>query len=511
MKRLKKITTHAILFGLCLSVVAPAATSDAKAKKPKLSSKAVTVTKGKTKTIKLLRTGKKAKVTWKASNKKIKLSRKKKTSVNVKGLKKGTVTLHCKVKIKKKTYKLKCKVKVVEKKAVNTPSIVNTYKNIVPYMGAAVNYGKSAPRELRTANTLSFIKKHYNSITLENEMKPDNILGSYAKTLTVAQAKAKGYYIPEGYSETTVPELNFKEVDGALKVAAQNGLKMRAHTLVWHSQTPGWFFTKEYKGSSVVSTTIMDARLDFYIHNVMAHVMNQEKSLTGSAGSIVYAWDVVNEYLHRTSFGNKVWDSVYGNQKGSPSYVKKAFELAYGMLKSYGVQEKVTLFYNDYNTYFGVQETLDLVNFINKDEPDKICGGIGMQSHVDVKVPTVQQYGDALEKFLASGYEIQITELDFTINFDTEGSRATYAYSDENETGADQKKFVKELMETIITKQKNRDKTVNPKGITSITLWGLCDSTSWRSPCEPLLFAESIKNPKASFFAFIEAAKVWYK
>ncbi len=171
------------------------------------------------------------------------------------------------------------------------------------------------------------------------------------------------------------------------------------------------------------------------------------------------------------------------------------------------MQDKVTLFYNDYNTYFGVEETLDLVNFINQGEPAKICGGIGMQSHVDVKVPTVQQYGEALEKFLASGYEIQITELDFTINFDTEGSNASYSYRNENETDAHQEKFVKNLMKTIVAKQKNRDKSVNPKGITSVTLWGLCDSTSWRAPCEPLLFGENITEPKASFFAFIEAAK----
>lgn len=45
--------------------------------------------------------------------------------------------------------------------------------------------------------------------------------------------------------------------------------------------------------------------------------------------------------------------------------VKKAFELAYGMLKAYNVQDKVTLFYNDYNTYFGIQKTLNLVEFIN--------------------------------------------------------------------------------------------------------------------------------------------------
>lgn len=508
MKLLKKITAHITIFGLCLATMAPAATLDAKAKKPKLSKKTITITKGKTKTIKLSGAGKKAKVTWKTSKKKVaKLTKKKKTYCKVKGVKKGSATITCKIKIKKKSYKRKCKVKVKNPPA--TPSIINTYKDIVPYMGAAVNYGKSAPRELRTAKTLSFIKKHFNSITLENEMKPDNILGSYPKELTIAQAKAKGYYIPANYTDSIVPELNFTEVDGTLSVAAKNGLKMRAHTLVWHSQTPAWFFTKDYQNSKVVSSAVMDARLEFYIHNVMAHVMNKEKSLTGSSGSIVYAWDVVNEYLHRHSFGSKNWDGVYGNKGASPSYVKKAFEFAYDMLKSYDVQDKVTLFYNDYNTYFGVQETLDLVNFINKDEPAKICGGIGMQSHVDVKAPTVKEYGDALEAFLAAGYEIQITELDFTINFDTDGKNPTYSYDDENETDADQELFVKKLMETIITKQKNRDKTVNPKGITSITLWGLCDSTSWRAQCEPLLFAENITEPKASFFAFIEATKVW--
>lgn len=510
MRTLKKITAHAVILGLCFVTAAPGAVSDAKAKKPKLSAKSVTVKKGKTKTIKLSKAGKKAKVTWKTNRKKIiRLSKKKKTSCQVKGLKKGTATVSCSVKTGKKSVKLTCKVKVTEPKTADTPSILQTYKEIVPYMGAAVNYGKTNPGELRTAATLAFIKKHFNSITLENEMKPDNILGSKPKKLTVEEAKIKGYYIPEGYQEVWVPELNFAEVDGAMTSAFQNGLKMRAHTLVWHSQTPGWFFTESYEGDFIVKPEVMDQRLDYYIHNVMAHVMEKEKALTGSPGSIVYAWDVVNEYLHRISAGSKIWDGVYGNKGSSPSYVKKAFQIAYGMLKMYGVQDQVTLFYNDYNTYFGVQETLDLVNFINQGEPARICGGIGMQSHVDVKVPTVQQYGDALEKFLASGYEIQITELDFTINFDTEGNQASYSYRDEKETLADQEKFVKSLMQTIITKQKNRDKTVNPKGITGITLWGLYDNMSWRYHCEPLLFGTYVNAPKPSFYAFIEAAKVW--
>lgn len=507
MRRWKQMTAYALTLGLCLTVLAPAIPSDAKrkVKAPKLSAKTVRIAKDQIKKIKLSYKGKKKKVTWKTTNKRVvKISKKGKASCSIKGAKAGNATLTCAVKTDKKTYKLKCKVTVL-----NTPAILTAYRDIIPNMGAAVNYGSRSPGQLRDKKTLAFIKKHFNSITLENEMKPDNILGSAPKTLSVEEAKAKGYYVPTDYAESRVPQLNFNEVDGALEVASKNGLRMRAHTLVWHSQTPGWFFTSNYEGSTVVSPEVMDKRLDFYVHNVMAHVIEKEKALTGGAGNIVYAWDVVNEYLHRTSYGGKVWDSVYGNMGGSPSYVKKAFEVAYAMLTSYGVQDKVTLFYNDYNTYFGVQETLDLVAFINKDEPVKICGGIGMQSHVDVKVPTVKQYGDALERFLAAGYEIQITELDFTINFDTEGSSATYSYVDEKETAADQKKFVKNLMETIIVKQKNRNKTLNPKGITGITLWGLCDSTSWRSPCEPLLFGNTINDPKPSYFAFVEATKVW--
>ena len=108
-------------------------------------------------------------------------------------------------------------------------------------------------------------------------MKPDAILGSSAKLISVADAKKKGYYTPAGYTESTVPELAFTTVDKSLEAAKNNGLKMRAHTLVWHSQTPSWFFTKNYDGSKVVPPAVMDARLDFYIHNVMGHVWIKKK------------------------------------------------------------------------------------------------------------------------------------------------------------------------------------------------------------------------------------------
>ena len=351
MKQIKKVIAHSLVAVLCLSsFLTNTASTEAKAKKPKLSQKSITLTKGKSKTLKVKNT-KKCKVTWKTSKKKVvSISKKKRTSCKLKAKAKGTAKITCTVKRKKKTYKLTCKVKVKAKKTVVASSLKDTYTKIVPYMGTCLNYGSASnPRELQNASTMKFVKKQYNSFTLENEMKPDAILGSSAKLISVADAKKKGYYIPAGYAESTVPELAFTTVDKSLEAAKNNGLKMRAHTLVWHSQTPSWFFTKNYDGSKVVTPAVMDARLDFYIHNVMGHVMDKEKALTGSAGSIVYAWDVVNEYLHRPSFAFfKTWTSVYGDMGNSPSYVKKAFEIAYDMLKSYQATDKVTLFYNDY-------------------------------------------------------------------------------------------------------------------------------------------------------------------
>lgn len=59
-------------------------------------------------------------------------------------------------------------------------------------MGTCLNYGSASnPRELQNASTMKFVKKQYNSFTLENEMKPDAILGSSAKLISVADAKKR--------------------------------------------------------------------------------------------------------------------------------------------------------------------------------------------------------------------------------------------------------------------------------------------------------------------------------
>ena len=405
-------------------------------------------------------------------------------------------------------------LKYVEKKTTEptptpaaTPelgSIKDTYAEICPHMGTCLN-----STQLADINTMDFVKKQYNSFTLENEMKPSYILGNSVTKLTVDEAKAKGYIIPDNYKESVVPQLNFTTLDKVLELAHTNGLQMRAHTLLWHQQTPSWFFATDYSGSTATDADTMDARLEFYIRNVMIHTMEKEYELTGTYGDLVYAWDVVNEYIHRSNGPTSLsWVNVYLDMGLQPTYVKNAYEIAYEILTEKNVQDKVTLFYNDYNTYQNAKDIVSLLDYVNTDANGNkkiICGGIGMQSHLDINYPSASVFGTTLDKFLATGLEVQITELDATINYGQQES-GSWGYVDKSETNEQQAAYITALMKTIIDKHKSRDQGISPKGITGITLWGLYDTISWRSQSTPLLFGTSINDPKPSFYAFINAA-----
>ena len=445
---MKRRMVAKLLAGVMLvSVAVPVTTWTEAAKKPVLSKRSIRLEAGKKTTLKV-KTAKKARVTWKSSKKSVvSIGKKTKKSAQIIAKKKGTAKISCKVRQQKKKFTLVCKVKVTKAKvnpvkttaptvipstvpaASGTPavsakpsatpsatpevtlpplksdSILENYEDVFGYLGTCVNYGSNpSTSQLQDEKTLAFVKKHFNSITMENEMKPDAVLGSKVTMITKEEAQKLGYIIPDNYKETSVPKLNFDRIDKILQTAYDNGLGLRGHTLLWHSQTPAWFFGIDYDADEdAVDEDTMDARIDFYVSTVMDHVMQKEKEIAGETGKIVYAWDVVNEYLHRGRAWSLNWTSVYGDMKGTPSYVKRAFERAYEMLEKYDATDKVTLFYNDYDTYFEVEDLLALVNFINEGEKAKICSGIGMQSHVDIKRPTIEEYGAALEKFMAAG------------------------------------------------------------------------------------------------------------
>lgn len=345
--------------------------------------------------------------------------------------------------------------------AATVPSnanLLNTYKNVFGKVGTT-----SSASAFFDGNTRQLITKEYNSYTAENEMKPDAILGSYAQTISVSQAKSMGYYIPYGYSESTVPKLNFSTVDNLLKTCYENGLSMRGHTLVWHSQTPDWFFRYGYNANSgYVDQNTMNKRMEFFIKTYMGHVCSSQYS------SVVYAWDVVNEFLHASNSG---WQKIYGNPSPYADFIKQAFRYAYDTLSYFKQTDKVKLFYNDYNTYMEVDDVIKLINNINSS--GKICAGVGMQSHLTTSFPSVAYYKNALSKFRQAGFEIQVTELD--VGCTSEYTQAQYYY---------------DLMTAILEEKKAG------ANITALVFWGLCDNTSWRKNEKPLLYSNyNVKKP----------------
>ena len=351
--------------------------------------------------------------------------------------------------------------------AQTTQTLRSTYGSTYGHVGTCINYS-----QLTNQSVLNHVKSQYNSITLENEMKPDSLLGGYANKISVSQAKSMGYYIPDNYKESTVPKINFDTVDKVMKICYENGIGMRAHTLVWHSQTPQWFFKNEYSASNgYVSQSVMDARMEFYIKTVMNHVYSSRY------GSCVYAWDVVNEYLHATNSG---WEAVYGKCGNRPAFVKRAYQYAYDCLDYYGLSGKVSLFYNDFNTYMEVNDVITMINYINSDK--KLCNGVGMQSHVGTTFPSVDYYTQALKSFVNAGFEVQITELDTS-----------------SKSISDQANYVYQLMKNVNSVKKSGG------NISGITLWGISDDVSWISASEyPLLFS-SLNVPKDSYYKFIQA------
>lgn len=345
-------------------------------------------------------------------------------------------------------------------------TLLNTYGSLFSYTGNCVTLN-----QLRNANTLAHIKSQYNSITLENEMKPDALLGYSPNLITQDTAKSLGYYIPSNMTETYVPKINFDTVDQVLKICYENGLSVRAHTLVWHSQTPDWFFRTGYSTNyGYVSPAQMDMRMEYYIKSVMNHVYSSPY------GEVVYAWDVVNEYQHATNSG---WLSIYGGVNNYPGFVKKAFQYAHDCISYYGLTDSVSLFYNDFNTYMEVNDIITMINFINAE--GKICDGVGMQSHLSTTFPSVSYYTDAVKAFLNAGFEVQITELDVV-----------------NKGNTDQANYLYELMTNILAIKKNGG------NITGITIWGLSDDVTWIRGEKPLLFS-TLGNPKDAYHRMLEA------
>ena len=183
------------------------------------------------------------------------------------------------------------------------------------------------------ARSQEFIKKNFNSITFENELKPDYVFNK-------EKSIAAGDLVVE-FSKDTIALLDW---------CKENGMAVRGHTLIWHSQTPNWIFYENFDESGAMAgRDVMLARMESYIRQVF--------ELLDSMGysDMFYAYDVVNEAWMEDGTMRTWWANWYTTI--GEDYLWYAFHYA----DKYA-PEHIDLFYNDYNEQYK-KDTL--YNFVN--------------------------------------------------------------------------------------------------------------------------------------------------
>lgn len=360
--------------------------------------------------------------------------------------------------------------KIVEVPAMpietDIPSLKNVYANYFK-IGTALT-----PSDMSSKSFMDLVNKHFSaSITVGNELKPDSVL---AKDATLAYVEETG--------DDTNPQVSFAAAKPVLNYCQKNNIPVRVHTLVWHSQTPVWFFKENFDESGDwVSEEKMLKRMENYIKNYFETLVKLYPDVD------FYACDVVNEAWNdqgtpRSAYqdGNyetSSWVKVFGDN----SFIKYAFTYA----RKYA-PKGCKLFYNDYNEYMtGKMEAV--LKMVNELKADNLIDGIGMQSHLDVRsgsdaFPSISMYEAAVKAYTGTGLDVQVTELDATIQ------------SFNDNTFKAQAKYYSDLFDVLV---KYSDK------ISAVIFWGVTDTNSWRASQKPLLFDDEYKA-KPAFDSIID-------
>jgi endo-1,4-beta-xylanase len=367
------------------------------------------------------------------------------------------------------------------------------------------------------AKDIALVKKHFNSIVAENDLKPSLIHPNRGS---------------EGYV--------FDYSDAFVKFGEENDMYITGHTLIWHSQVPGWFFqgTAEEGTSSVISfgpqvfgqaappapeaggagtrgarggrgggagfgggmpgggmgrgNTGPRATREELIATMRDHI----HTVVGRYKGKVKVWDVVNEALGDSDAANMLrstqWTQIIGED-----FIAMAFKFAHE------ADPDAILRYNDYSLENkGRRDKLKKLVKQLQDQGVPIHA-IGTQTHISAST-TFEQIDEELTDLETIGLPIHVTELD--MNVSTRGQRSTGANVADNasvtggpvinEADRVQAEAYTNLFRALI---KHKD------SVDLVVFWGINDAVSWRASGRPLLF-DGEDNPKPAFDAVMKVA-----
>lgn len=336
------------------------------------------------------------------------------------------------------------------------PSLADAYKDLFTF-GVAIE-------ALQTEGAYGdLVTKHFNSIVAENSMKPGSLQPS------------------EG-------NWNWGPADKLIAFAKENGLDVRFHTLVWHSQAAEWMFKNEQKElleATPENKQLVLQRLETHIRTVAERYKDD-----------ITDWDVVNEVIDPSQpdgMRRSEWYRLTGTD-----YIETAFRVT-----REAAGENARLYINDYGTDNPTKR--DYLYNLVKTMLDKgvPIDGVGHQTHINIVQPSLDSIRASIEKFASLGLDNQITELDISVY-----TNDTDAYETVPEdvfiTQAYRYKALFELFRELEDK------------ISNVTVWGTDDSRTWLNlyPKErpnPALLFDSQLQPKYAYWALIDPSRIPYQ
>ncbi|WP_162052256.1 endo-1,4-beta-xylanase [Pontibacter pamirensis] len=335
------------------------------------------------------------------------------------------------------------------------------------YIGTALNTQQILGKD---AATVGVVKENFNAIVAENCMK-------------------------SGMIQPREGEFRFDLADQFVAFGEKNDMLINGHTLIWHSQAPRWFF-KDSQGNDV-SRDVLISRMRNHIH-----------TLVGRYKGRVHTWDVVNEaIMDDGSWRKSKFYEIIGED-----FVQLAFQFAHE------ADPEAKLYYNDYSMSNAGKRAGVVAMVKDLQQRGVQIDGIGMQGHIGLSHPTIEEFEKSILAFSGLGVEVVITELDLTVlpspgqnvgadvsaSFEYQQKMNPYANGLPDSVG---EAFHKRYLDFFKLFIKHQDK------ITRVTLWGVNDGDSWRNgwPIRgrtdyPLLFDRANK-PKPVVSDIIQLAQ----
>lgn len=322
------------------------------------------------------------------------------------------------------------------------------------YIGTAMNVPQINGED---SLSVKIIEDNFNSIVAENCMK------------SMYMQPSEGQFV-------------FNEADRFISFSEKNNMHTVGHTLIWHSQAPDWFFVDD-KGNDV-SREVMIERMKQHITTIVKHYKGAIKG-----------WDVVNEaILDDGEYRKSKFYEIVGED-----FIPLAFQFAHE------ADPSAELYYNDYNEWHeGKRDAIVRLVKSLKEKGIRI-DGVGMQAHMGMEYPTLDEYEKAIEAYASAGVKVMITEWDISAlpqasKEATSNISDTVAYKKEiNPYTAGLPSNVYQAWEARYLDffklfLKHHDK------IDRVTLWGVTDNDSWKNDYPvvgrtdyPLLFDRGYK------------------